>query len=111
MQYGNVGGGSLRGVADSFAEHPSNGDRDHIGGVDIMYLKNVLLKFLDSVASGRSEQVSPRLCLSGSRSAAGDVSAITCQGDSVAWAHSMYRPSSSFGLAMSFHCMCAKASP
>lgn len=55
----NAGGGSLRGIADSFAEHPSsNGDRDHIGGVDIMYLKNVLLKFLDSVASGRSEQVS-----------------------------------------------------
>lgn len=55
---GGAGGGSLRGVADSFPEHAAtNGDRDHIGGVDIMYLKNVLLKFLDSVASGRSEQV------------------------------------------------------
>ncbi|CAK0760107.1 hypothetical protein CVIRNUC_002744 [Coccomyxa viridis] len=50
------GGGSLRGVADGFAELPTNGDRDHIGGVDIVYLKNVLLKFLDSLASGRTEQ-------------------------------------------------------
>ena len=52
-----AGGGSLRGVADGFAELPTNGDRDHIGGVDIVYLKNVLLKFLDSLASGRTEQV------------------------------------------------------
>ena len=52
-----AGGGSLRGVADAFAEQPVNGDREHIGGVDIMYLKNVLLKFLDSLVSGRSEQV------------------------------------------------------
>ena len=52
-----AGGGSLRGLADAFAEQPVNGDREHIGGVDIMYLKNVLLKFLDSLVSGRSEQV------------------------------------------------------
>jgi hypothetical protein len=52
-----AGGGSLRGVADAFAEQPANGDREHIGGVDIMYLKNVLLKFLDSMVSGRTEQV------------------------------------------------------
>lgn len=57
MQHGPAGGGSLHGLTDSFAEHPANGDRDHIGGVDIMYLKNVLLKFLDSLASGRIEQV------------------------------------------------------
>ena len=44
-------------MADGFAELPTNGDRDHIGGVDIVYLKNVLLKFLDSLASGRTEQV------------------------------------------------------
>ena len=45
-------------MADGFSELPTNGDRDHIGGVDIVYLKNVLLKFLDSLASGRTEQVS-----------------------------------------------------
>ena len=51
------GGGSLRGVADAFAETPTNGQREQLPGVDILYLKNVLLKFLDSAAAGRTEQV------------------------------------------------------
>lgn len=51
------GGGSLRGVADAFAEMPTNGQREQLPGVDILYLKNVLLKFLDSAAAGRTEQV------------------------------------------------------
>ncbi|KAK9917759.1 hypothetical protein WJX75_007885 [Coccomyxa subellipsoidea] len=50
------GGGSLRGVADAFAETPTNGQREQLPGVDILYLKNVLLKFLDSAAAGRTEQ-------------------------------------------------------
>ena len=52
-----TGGGSLRGVADAFAETPTNGQREQLPGVDILYLKNVLLKFLDSAAAGRTEQV------------------------------------------------------
>lgn len=52
-----TGGGSLRGVADAFAETPLNGQREQLPGVDILYLKNVLLKFLDSAAAGRTEQV------------------------------------------------------
>ncbi|EIE18143.1 hypothetical protein COCSUDRAFT_49368 [Coccomyxa subellipsoidea C-169] len=50
------GGGSLRGIADTFSETPTNGQRDQLPGVDILYLKNVLLKFLDSAAAGRTEQ-------------------------------------------------------
>ncbi len=33
-------------------------EREQIAGVDILYLKNVLLKFLDAAAAGRTEQVS-----------------------------------------------------
>ena len=51
------GGGSLRGVADTFAETPTNGQREQLPGVDVLYLKNVLLKFLDSAAAGRTDQV------------------------------------------------------
>lgn len=51
------GGGSLRGVADAFADTPTNGQREQLPGVDVLYLKNVLLKFLDSAAAGRTEQV------------------------------------------------------
>ncbi len=80
----------MHGIADSFAEHPSNGDRDHIGGVDIMYLKNVLLKFLDSVASGRSEQVLSG-CLHVLRSNAFShrrcLSAVMCKGAPITWAN------------------------
>lgn len=44
-------------MADAFAETPTNGQREQLPGVDILYLKNVLLKFLDSAAAGRTEQV------------------------------------------------------
>lgn len=32
-------------------------EREQIGGVDIVYLKNVVLKFLDAQANGRADQV------------------------------------------------------
>jgi hypothetical protein len=59
------GGGSLRGVADMLSEQAAaaNGGREQLPGVDVLYLKNVLLKFLDSIVLGRIEQVS----LQGSR--------------------------------------------
>lgn len=47
----------MRGVADAQIEQASNGSREQMAGVDILYLKNVLLKFLYSMASGRIEQV------------------------------------------------------
>ena len=58
-----AGGGSLRGVADANGEAGGmvNGDRELMAGVDIVYLKNVLLKFLDAATAGRFDQVS---CLS-----------------------------------------------
>ncbi len=38
-----------------------------MAGVDILYLKNVLLKFLDAAAAGRSDQVPPPCCRAASR--------------------------------------------
>lgn len=32
-------------------------EREQMGGVDILYLKNVVLKFLDAQAAGRTDQV------------------------------------------------------
>lgn len=54
-----AGGGSLRGVADANGEGSGmvNGDRELMAGVDIVYLKNVLLKFLDAATAGRFDQV------------------------------------------------------
>ena len=57
------GGGSLRGVADANGDAGAapNGaaDRELMAGVDIVYLKNVLLKFLDAATAGRFDQVRP----------------------------------------------------
>ncbi len=38
-----------------------------MAGVDILYLKNVLLKFLDAAAAGRTDQVPPPCCRAASR--------------------------------------------
>ena len=57
----NVGGGSLLGTASQSLSEGGGAEREQIGGVDIVYLKNVLLKFLDAAATGRTDQVGPWL--------------------------------------------------
>lgn len=59
----NVGGGSLLGTASQSLSEGGGAEREQIGGVDIVYLKNVLLKFLDAAATGRTDQVAPLLAL------------------------------------------------
>jgi hypothetical protein len=59
------GGGSLLGTPHAGAEAAERGgggggggaEREQMAGVDILYLKNVLLKFLDAAAAGRTDQV------------------------------------------------------
>ena len=60
------GGGSLGGTGpleDDSASAPfANGSyREHMDGVDIVYLKNVLLKFVDAHAHGRTQECSTLL--------------------------------------------------
>ena len=59
------GGGSLMGAAalDDYSGSPTaNGShREHMEGVDIVYLKNVLLKFVDAHAHGRTQECSTLL--------------------------------------------------
>ena len=59
------GSGSLRGVNispfDDDSGTPTNGNRECIDGVDILYLKNVLLKFVDAHAHGRTQECSTLL--------------------------------------------------
>ena len=59
------GGGSLRGAAafdDDSGTPAANGlHREHMDGVDIVYLKNVLLKFVDAHAHGRTQECSTLL--------------------------------------------------
>ena len=62
------GSGSLRGVSETpfddasgtAAAHGAN-VRDRMDGVDIVYLKNVLLKFVDAHAHGRTQECSALL--------------------------------------------------
>ncbi len=62
------GSGSLRGVNtgpfdDDSGTPTANGghSREHMQGVDIVYLKNVLLKFVDAHAHGRTQECSTLL--------------------------------------------------
>lgn len=59
------GSGTLRGVSplpfDEEPGTPTNGSRECIDGVDIVYLKNVLLKFVDAHAHGRTQECSSLL--------------------------------------------------
>lgn len=60
------GSGSLRGVNgtpfdDDSGTPRENGARENMGGVDIVYLKNVLLKFVDAHAHGRTQECSALL--------------------------------------------------
>ena len=62
------GSGSLRGVNigpfdDDSGTPTANGghSREHMEGVDIVYLKNVLLKFVDAHAHGRTQECSTLL--------------------------------------------------
>ncbi|KAL3131337.1 hypothetical protein ABBQ38_000625 [Trebouxia sp. C0009 RCD-2024] len=59
------GGGSLRGAGafddDSGTPAASGSHREHMDGVDIVYLKNVLLKFVDAHAHGRTQECSTLL--------------------------------------------------
>jgi hypothetical protein len=52
-----VGGGGLLGSVDE--ETAMMGQREEIKGVDIIYFKNVMLKFLEANSSGRTDQVVP----------------------------------------------------
>eukprot|EP01026_Neomeris_dumetosa_P031539 TRINITY_DN25001_c0_g1_i5.p1 TRINITY_DN25001_c0_g1~~TRINITY_DN25001_c0_g1_i5.p1 ORF type:complete len:886 (+),score=217.23 TRINITY_DN25001_c0_g1_i5:115-2658(+) len=53
------GGGSIHGVADGLGQ---NGDgfteavRNRMGGVDLVYLRNVLFKFIEALATGRQSE-------------------------------------------------------
>ncbi|WIA17304.1 hypothetical protein OEZ85_014171 [Tetradesmus obliquus] len=57
-----VGGGSLYGVADSAVEAAARlpvgscSQRDVVGGVDLVYVKNVVLKFLEAVMAGKAAE-------------------------------------------------------
>jgi len=61
------GSGSLRGVNvnnpfdDESGTPTANGGREHMEGVDMVYLKNVLLKFVDAHAHGRTQECSTLL--------------------------------------------------
>lgn len=59
------GGGSLRGAGafddDSGTPTANGSHREHMDGVDIVYLKNVLLKFVDAHAHGRTQECSTLL--------------------------------------------------
>lgn len=59
----DAGGGSLLGTASQSLSESGGAEREQLGGVDIVYLKNVLLKFLDAAATGRTDQVGPPLAL------------------------------------------------
>ena len=52
-----VGGGSLYGVADGGQNRGGGGEGvQKVGGVDLVYLKNVLLKFLEAVVAGKTAE-------------------------------------------------------
>jgi hypothetical protein len=56
QEQNKVGGGSLYGVADAAvaaAARAAPASRDSLSGVDIMYVKNIVLKFLDAVVAGK----------------------------------------------------------
>lgn len=58
------GSGSIGGLSfdDDLATPHANGhNREHLEGVDIVYLKNVLLKFVDAHAHGRTQECSTLL--------------------------------------------------
>lgn len=59
------GSGSLRGTGafddDSGTPNANGSHREHMDGVDIVYLKNVLLKFVDAHAHGRTQECSTLL--------------------------------------------------
>lgn len=50
-----TGGGGLLGTVDE--ETAMMGQREEIKGVDIIYFKNVMLKFLEANSEGRTDQV------------------------------------------------------
>eukprot|EP01025_Chloroclados_australasicus_P025050 TRINITY_DN25062_c1_g1_i1.p1 TRINITY_DN25062_c1_g1~~TRINITY_DN25062_c1_g1_i1.p1 ORF type:complete len:851 (-),score=158.34 TRINITY_DN25062_c1_g1_i1:584-3136(-) len=53
------GGGSIHDIADGFSQNGDgyqDGIRNRIGGVDIIYLRNVLFKFIEALATGRQSE-------------------------------------------------------
>jgi hypothetical protein len=56
QEQNKVGGGSLYGVSDTAVAGAAAAKREAVAGVDLVYLRNVVLKFLEAVMAGKTAE-------------------------------------------------------